>query len=96
MTYKQHKNTISTIFFVIGVLNVLGWIAVGGWYSGEWLFLVYSIFYLITGWKIHNDTPGAKVFGIIASIISIPGFPIGTIIGIYGLWFFLLGKENEF
>lgn len=95
MTIEKHKKTIATIFFVIGVLNLVGWISIGGWNDGDWMFAIYAIFFIITGWKIHNDTPGAKVFGIIAGILSIPSFPIGTIIGIYCLWYFILGDKKN-
>ena len=95
MTAVEHRKTIAMIFFFLGLLNFLGWIAVGGWQLGEWMFLIYSIFFIITGWKLHNETVGARIFGVIACLISIPSFPIGTIIGIYGLWFFVLGQKEE-
>lgn len=95
MTQREHRKTIAMIFFVLGVLNVLGWIAMGGWQTGEWMFLLYSLLFVVTGWTLHNRAPGARLFGIIACLICIPSFPIGTIIGIYGMWYFWLGGREE-
>jgi len=32
--------------------------------------------------------------GIIASIICLPGIPLGTALGVYGLWFFF-GEQGK-
>jgi hypothetical protein len=55
---------------------------------------VFSLPSLITGYGLLNYKPWARIVGIILSAISLPGFPIGTIIGAYGLWV-LLNKETE-
>jgi hypothetical protein len=51
--------------------------------------VVSGAFYALTGWRMRKNLSGAKVMGIIASILALPGFPLGTALGIYGLWFFL-------
>ncbi len=94
MTVKTHRNIIASIFFVLGVLNLLGWVAVGGWHHNLWMFLAFAVFQIVTGIKIHNNTPGAKVFGIVASLLAIPSFPIGTAIGVYGLWVLLMSDKS--
>ncbi len=91
---RNHRKILSTIFFVFGVLDLFGWIGMGGWQSGEWLYLFYTVFFIVTGLKIHNNTTGANLFGTVASIIYLFSFPIGSIIGIYGLWYFLFNREE--
>ena len=58
--------------------------------------LVFAGFYLLTGWKLHKEQPGARILGIIASCICLLGFPLGTALGIYGLWFFLGEQGKQF
>ena len=49
---------------------------------------------LVGGWKIFKQKPGAKTWGIIASIVALLNFPLGMAIGIYGLWF-LFGEHGQ-
>ncbi|HEX8371008.1 MAG TPA: hypothetical protein VF604_20860 [Pyrinomonadaceae bacterium] len=49
---------------------------------------------IIGGWKILKERPGARTWGIVASIVSCLSFPLGTAAGIYGLWF-LFGEEGK-
>ena len=95
MTFRDHNKILSTIFFVLGVLQAAAWIMLGGWYSGEWLALLFAGLYILTGFLMHNHKPNARIFGIIASLLSLPGFPLGTFIGIYGLWYFLYADRNR-
>lgn len=94
MTSNKHHKIIATIFFVLGTLNLMGWIAIGGWRIDEWLFLGYAILFVLAGWNIHNKTQVAKLLGVVASVISIPSFPIGTLIGVYGLWVLLMSERD--
>ena len=66
---------------VAGVMVVLG-VLIG------LLCIVFAGFYLFTGWKMHKGSPTGRILGIIASCLCLPGFPLGTALGIYGLWFF--------
>ncbi|HET6764946.1 MAG TPA: hypothetical protein VFH27_14780 [Longimicrobiaceae bacterium] len=47
---------------------------------------------LITGYGLLNFSPWARIAGIVLSVLHLPGFPIGTMIGGYGLWV-LLNEE---
>lgn len=49
---------------------------------------------LLGGYKMLKERPGARTWGIIASIISCLSFPLGTAAGVYGLWF-LFGDEGK-
>jgi len=49
---------------------------------------------LFTGSKIRKIAPIGRTLGIVISILSLFSFPIGTALGIYGLWF-LLGDMGK-
>ena len=49
---------------------------------------------LITGYGLLYFKPWARIVGIVLSAVSLINFPIGTAVGIYGLWV-LLNKETE-
>jgi len=38
--------------------------------------------------------PWARIAGIVVSILSLVAFPLGTVLGIYGLWV-LFSKDTE-
>jgi len=88
MTYRDHTKLLAGFFFISGVLQTLGWVLVAGWMGGNWLLLMFGVFYMVTGWKLQNDQSDAKIFGTIASVLSLGSLPLGTALGIYGLWFF--------
>ncbi|HEV7645393.1 MAG TPA: hypothetical protein VGO50_15730 [Pyrinomonadaceae bacterium] len=64
---------------VIGILVIAG------------LFVLPII---IAGWKILKEKAGGRTWGIVAAILALLNFPLGTAVGIYGLWF-LLGEEGK-
>jgi hypothetical protein len=47
---------------------------------------------LATGYGLLSFRPWARIAGIVLSVLHLPGFPIGTIMGGYGLWV-LLNEE---
>lgn len=63
---------------------------------------VFAVFFVaiiagidaMAGWRLTKGKSGARTWGIVASIISLLGFPLGTALGIYGLWF-LFGNEGR-
>jgi hypothetical protein len=59
----------------------------------SFIFLT-SIPGLIAGWGLLKFRPWARILGIVVSIIALFAIPIGTIVGIYGLWV-LLNKDTE-
>lgn len=95
MIAREHKKILASLFFFVGVMTAFSWIMFGGWYSGEWFLLAYGIFYMITGSKLYNDKPQADILGVVASLLCILSFPIGTIIGIYGMWYFVIGRKKD-
>ena len=61
-------------------------------------FLVFTLLFiipqLIAGWSLLKGNGRAKGWMIIAAIINILNFPIGTAIGVYALWF-AFGDEGK-
>jgi len=57
--------------------------------------LLFAAFYLFTGMRLIKEKPIGRTLGIIASCLALLGFPLGTALGIYGLWFFFgdVGKN---
>jgi len=49
---------------------------------------------LVTGYGLLQLKPWARIVGIVLSAISLLYIPIGTAIGVYGLWV-LLSKDTE-
>jgi len=49
---------------------------------------------IFTGLKIRKMSPTGRILGIVLSILSLFSFPLGTALGIYGLWA-LLSREGE-
>ncbi len=95
MTKIDHRKTLGAIFFFLGLLQAFALVLVYFEYGLDLLLLGYTILYVIAGWKLHNNTDGSKTFGIIASLVCLPSFPIGTIIGIYGMWYFVMQQRDE-
>lgn len=55
---------------------------------------IFSLPSLLAGFGLLTFKPWSRVVGIVLSAISLINIPIGTAIGIYGLWV-LLNKETE-
>ncbi|MBI2221591.1 MAG: hypothetical protein HYU53_10335 [Acidobacteria bacterium] len=58
------------------------------------VLLLFSLPGLVTGWGLLKLRPWARILGIVLGVICLINFPIGTAVGIYGLWV-LLTKETE-
>lgn len=48
--------------------------------------VVISLPAVIIGYGLYQRRPWARIAGIVLSIISLFAFPVGTALGIYGLW----------
>ena len=49
----------------------------------------------LASWKMLKRKPGARLWGIIAAIVVMPIFPLGTALGVYSLWFFFNGQGRK-
>jgi hypothetical protein len=79
--HKQEDQLVGGVFVVAGV--VIGAVCI-----------LLSIFYFFTGLKIRKQKSIGRVLGIVVSVLSLFSFPLGTALGIYGLWF-LLGDMGK-
>lgn len=70
-----------------GVMLVLG-VIVGV------ILVAFAGFYLFTGWKIYKEQSIGRVLGIVASCLCLLSFPLGTALGVYGLWF-MFGDQGK-
>ncbi len=78
---KEEEQFVGIIFVIVAAVIGL-------------FILAFAGFYLLTGWKIYKEQAIGRTLGIIASCVSLMSFPIGTALGIYGLWF-LLGQDGK-
>jgi heme A synthase len=58
------------------------------------IVFVFAGIAFFAGWKLLKQKSGARTWGIIASCVALLGFPLGTALGIYGLWF-LFGEGGK-
>ncbi|HEU5074563.1 MAG TPA: hypothetical protein VFU02_10325 [Polyangiaceae bacterium] len=56
--------------------------------------LVVSVPGLVLGWGLLKLKPWARILGIVLCAINLINVPLGTILGVYGLWV-LLNAETE-
>jgi O-antigen/teichoic acid export membrane protein len=76
---------------VIGIL--------GGVFAVIFYVLLGVIFVLpmtLAAWKMWKRRRNARIWGIIAAILVAPILPLGTMLGIYGLWFFFSAEGRRF
>ncbi len=52
------------------------------------LFVIFVFPVAWASWKLFKLRRRAQFWGIVASILVLPLFPLGTALGVYGLWFF--------
>lgn len=72
---KDEDRMIGGIMFAVGL--VVGIVLLG---------IAAAVIY--TGVKVRRQAPIGRTLGIVMSILSLLSFPLGTALGIYGLWFF--------
>lgn len=49
---------------------------------------------ILGGWGLLKRQNWARILVIVISILNLPGFPIGTALGIYGLWVLISDKSK--
>jgi len=83
---------VSAITFLLG-LGCIG--LIGAFFlpmeeatSMRYLFIGLGLFYAAAAAGLYNRTSWGRILGIIVSIISLINIPLGTLIGIFGLFAF--------
>ncbi len=78
----DHSDGIGAHVFASGVVGLIGAVIV-------LVVLVISLPGLIAGIGLLSFQPWARILTIILSALELPGFPLHTALGIYGLWVLL-------
>ena len=81
LQWNEDLKSYGNLLFIIGIIFAP-------------LSLLFAFINLFAGWKILKEKPGARTWVIVASIICLFNIPVGTIIGVYSLWF-LFGVEGK-
>lgn len=71
----------------------------GGVFAVIFYLVLAAIFVLptaIAGWKAFKRRPGTRFWGTIAAIAVIGIMPLGTVLGVYALWFFFGAQGKDF
>lgn len=58
------------------------------------MLLLLALPGLLTGWGLLTYRPWARILGIVLSAFNLLNIPIGTALGLYGLWV-LLSRDTE-
>jgi hypothetical protein len=58
------------------------------------VLLIIGLPQILAGWGLLNYKPWARTLTIVVSVLHLFSFPLGTALGIYGLWV-LLKPETE-
>lgn len=97
--YAASGGVVLLLAAVLGTVFGLAGVFAGGEGGGALIGgigLVVAIFIaalavpsLVCGWALLNYKPWARTFGIVLSILQLGSFPLGTLLGAYGLWVLL-------
>ena len=58
------------------------------------MLLLLALPGLLAGWGLLTFKPWARVLGLVLSVLNLFNVPIGTVLGIYGIWV-LLSRDTE-
>ena len=60
------------------------------------LGVIFVVPQALAGWKVWKRRPRARMWGMISAILLLPVCPLGTALGVYGLWFWLTPEGRNF
>ncbi|HEY0143251.1 MAG TPA: hypothetical protein VGF48_20325 [Thermoanaerobaculia bacterium] len=67
--------------------DAAGAFAAGGCMTGvAVLIALLSLPTILAGWGLSKRKSWARILTIIIAILNLPGFPLGTALGVYALW----------
>ena len=69
--------------------QITGAIIIAGGVVGGLVIVGFGLLDLFAGTRIRRVSPIGRTIGIVLSILMLLSFPLGTALGIYGLWFLL-------
>lgn len=80
---KPDARTAGAVFTVIGLVFGL-------------IMTALSILFFLAGWRMYKENPAGRTLGMVASILCLMNFPLGTALGIYGIWFLFTDQGKAF
>ena len=86
---------LTGIGFVSGDLEALSILAIVGTTTGMFMFAL-ALPSLLAGFGLLREKNWGRVLAIIVSFFNLLWFPIGTALGIYGLWVLLRKEATEY
>ena len=100
---RDHARILGTLFMAWGVAQFVGLIAIyAGWRdqmpagNASTLMVVMTVLagliYIWIGNSVRQHDPRIRTSAILLSVLALLSFPLGTAIGIYGLWV-LFGRK---
>jgi len=60
------------------------------------LGVIFAVPQALAAWKVWKRRPRARMWGMISAILLLPVCPLGTALGVYGLWFWLTPEGRNF
>ena len=60
------------------------------------LLLICVLPTALASWKMFKRRRGVRLWGTLAAIVVLPIFPLGTLLGGYGLWFLFSAAGKDF
>lgn len=58
------------------------------------VLMIFAIPAIIAGFKMRKEKPSAKTWVLVAAILALLNFPLGTALGVYALWF-IFGDQGK-
>jgi len=87
MAADSGDNTHAGIGIAGGIFAVIFYLA---------LAIVFVLPTAVAGWKAFKRRPRARIWGTIAAIAVIGIAPLGTVLGVYALWFLFSAQGKDF
>lgn len=75
-------------------IGILGAVLTIIFYGG--LGLIFVLPPALASWKMLKRRKRARMWGVLGAIAVAPVLPLGTILGVYGLWFFFSAEGKIF
>ena len=72
----------------VGLVFVIVAIVIGA------ILLAIAGLHFMSGWRLFKQMESSKVWATISSCLVLLSFPLGTALGVYGLWF-LFGEQGK-
>jgi len=101
---RDHRRILGALFIAWAFLQAVAAFAIAAgperaelnyptifWISTALMILFYGW----AGWRLRRRDPRVRVLGIVLSALTLLSFPLGTVLGAYGLWALLSRPRAE-